>query len=312
MSTVQRKPDPRFTVTVLVPASQAEMMADWLWSAGASAVVELDSIDVPVADVPVADVPVADVPVKLLGDLGSSSLSGLESAAALLSAQVISIAPVETDWALANEWRQFAQPWVCGNRVLLRPQWVSLDERLQSQVDSGDLLEVVLEPGSAFGSGSHVTTRLCVLQITELDLAAVKVLDVGCGTGVLSVVSALLGADSVLCIDSDPEAIRVTRLVAEMNGVSEKITALPAQNFAGVAHEFDLVLANLLLVLIEQLAVPLTQSLAPGGLLLLSGVLCEQQQRVEAALPGLLLTRVEQDEGWLSLLFQRRLSAASE
>jgi len=281
-------------------------MADLFWVGGASAVVELG---------------IADGLVKLIGDLPSSAIWGLESGsavdalaapAAVFGAQVISIEPVEADFALGNEWRNYAQAWVCAHRILLRPEWVSNDEQLQQQVDQGLLLEVVLEPGSAFGSGSHMTTRLCVGQLAQLDLAAARVLDVGCGTGVLSVVSALLGADSVLCVDSDPEAVRVTRIVAELNGVSEKIQTLPAHRFAGVGSEFDLVLANLLLPIIEEIAAPLANSVAPGGLILVSGVLSNQQQRVEASLSGLALTRVEQDDGWLALLFQRPYLAASE
>lgn len=245
--------------------------------------------------------------VRLVGDLTPSGIRGLEA-----GSLVIGIEPIEADFEMSNEWRKHAQAWVCGNRILLRPEWVSNDTQLQQQVDDGSLLEIVLEPGSAFGSGSHATTRLCVGQIAQLDLSGASVLDVGCGTGVLSLASVLVGAESVLAVDSDPEAIRVTELVAALNGVSEKIQTLPAQAFVGDSTEFDLVVANLLLPIIEESGPELASSVAPGGLIMVSGVLTHQQQRVEEVLCELNLTRVEEEEGWLVLVFQRPHSAASE
>ena len=282
--------EPRFTVTVRLLATEAEAMADRFWLFGATAVVEL------------AD---SEGFVRLIGDLTPSGIRGLEA-----GSLVVGIDPIEADFELSNEWRKHARAWVCGNRILLRPEWVSNDAQQQQQVDDGSLLEIVLEPGSAFGSGSHATTRLCVGQIAQLDLENARVLDVGCGTGVLSVASVLVGAESVLAVDSDPEAIRVTELVAALNGVSDKIQTLPAQGFVGDGTEFDLVLANLLLPIIEESGAQLATSVAPGGLIMVSGVLEHQQERVEQVFSEFKLNQVEQEEGWLVLVFQRSGSAA--
>ena len=282
--------EPRFTVTVRLSAAEAEAMADRFWLFGATAVVEL------------AD---SEGFVRLIGDLTPSGIRGLEA-----GSLVVGIDPIEADFELSNEWRKHARAWVCGNRILLRPEWVSNDAQQQQQVDDGSLLEIVLEPGSAFGSGSHATTRLCVGQIAQLDLENARVLDVGCGTGVLSVASVLVGAESVLAVDSDPEAIRVTELVAALNGVSDKIQTLPAQGFVGDGTEFDLVLANLLLPIIEESGAQLATSVAPGGLIMVSGVLEHQQERVEQVFSEFKLNQVEQEEGWLVLVFQRSGSAA--
>ena len=284
--------EPRFTVTVRLLATEAEAMADRFWLFGATAVVEL------------AD---SEGFVRLIGDLTPSGIRGLEA-----GSLVVGIDPIEADFELSNEWRKHARAWVCGNRILLRPEWVSNDAQQQQQVDDGSLLEIVLEPGSAFGSGSHATTRLCVGQIAQLDLENARVLDVGCGTGVLSVASVLVGAESVLAVDSDPEAIRVTELVAALNGVSEKIQTLPAQGFVGDGTEFDLVLANLLLPIIEESGAQLATSVAPGGLIMVSGVLEHQQERVEQVFSEFKLNQVEQEEGWLVLVFERSGLAASE
>ena len=282
--------EPRFTVTVRLSAAEVEAMADRFWLFGATAVVEL------------AD---SEGFVRLIGDLTPSGIRGLEA-----GSLVVGIDPIEADFELSNEWRKHARAWVCGNRILLRPEWVSNDAQQQQQVDDGSLLEIVLEPGSAFGSGSHATTRLCVGQIAQLDLENARVLDVGCGTGVLSVASVLVGAESVLAVDSDPEAIRVTELVAALNGVSDKIQTLPAQGFVGDGTEFDLVLANLLLPIIEESGAQLATSVAPGGLIMVSGVLEHQQERVEQVFSEFKLNQVEQEEGWLVLVFQRSGSAA--
>ena len=267
-------------------------MADRFWLFGATAVVEL------------AD---SEGFVRLIGDLTPSGIRGIEA-----GSLVVGIDPIEADFELSNEWRKHAQVWVCGNRILLRPEWVSNDAQQQQQLDDGSLLEIVLEPGSAFGSGSHATTRLCVGQIAQLDLDDARVLDVGSGTGVLSVASVLVGAESVLAVDSDPEAIRVTELVAALNGVSEKIQTLPAQGFVGDGTEFDLVLANLLLPIIEESGSQLANSVAPGGLIMVSGVLEHQQERVEQVFSEFKLNQVEQEEGWLVLVFERSGLAASE
>ncbi|CAB4989360.1 unannotated protein [freshwater metagenome] len=124
--------------------------------------------------------------------------------------------------------------------------------------------------------------------------------------------SVLVGAESVLAVDSDPEAIRVTELVAALNGVSEKIQTLPAQGFVGDGTEFDLVLANLLLPIIEESGSQLANSVAPGGLIMVSGVLEHQQERVEQVFSEFKLNQVEQEEGWLVLVFERSGLAASE
>jgi len=294
--------EPRFTVTLLVSAAESEVIADQIWAFGASAVVELAALE------PAG----AEGLVRLIGDLTPSAISKLKAACLISDSQVIGIEPIEADFALSNEWRKHAKAWVCANRILLRPQWVPADAQTQQRVDQGELLEIVLEPGAAFGSGSHMTTRLCVGQVSQLDLVGCRVLDVGCGTGVLSVASVLLGARSVQAVDSDPEAIRVTRLVAELNNVSEKIETLPAQGFVGDATEFDLVLANLLLPIIEEIGNQLASSVALGGLLMVSGVLTHQQSRVEAVFSAFNLLRVEEDEGWLVLVFQRPDPAARQ
>ena len=304
--------EPRFTVTLLVPAAESEAISDRFWSCGASAVVELAAVELAAGDLEEVALAGSEGLVRLIGDLTPSGIRALKAESLVTDAQVIGIEPIDADFALSNEWRKHAKAWVCADRILLRPQWVSADVQTQQRVDQGELLEIVLEPGSAFGSGSHMTTRLCVGQVSQLDLTGCRVLDVGCGTGVLSVASVLLGADSVQAVDSDPEAIRVTRLVAELNNSSEKIQTLPAQGFVSDGTEFDLVLANLLLPIIEEAGADLMKSVVPSGLIMVSGVLTHQKLRVEEVFSEFNLLRVEEDEGWLVLVFQRPDSAARQ
>jgi len=130
------------------------------------------------------------------------------------------------------------------------------------------------------------------------------VLDVGCGTGVLGVVAALMGAASVTAIDIDPEAVRVTQLVAERNGVAGRVQAsvTPLDQVGGT---FDMVLANLLVPIIEHVGAQLASRVGPGGRLVASGILAEQQSRVSAALAPLELEGVTAADGWVAMVFRR-------
>lgn len=266
----------------------AELVADTLFTHGASAVAEQPGVD---------------GRCTLVGDLAPDAVATLAADPEWASLG-LELRLLEPDAAWNDGWREFARSWRCGPRVVLRPEWVSPDPLLAVAEGGGDAVEVVIEPGGAFGSGSHVTTRLCVAEVDRLIAGGEFVLDVGCGTGVLGVAALLLGAAGVVAIDIDPEARRVTAEVARLNGVEERLRVLD-RSLGQVGGTYDLVLANLLLPIVEDLAGDLTARVAPGGRLLVSGVLVDQQARVEAALPQLRLVGTTQDEGWMTLLFDR-------
>lgn len=157
-----------------------------------------------------------------------------------------------------------------------------------------------LDPGLAFGTGTHPTTRLCLQWMDGHDFKAQTVVDYGCGSGVLGIVAAIKGADAVLCVDNDPQALLATDDNASRNGVAENIRAcLPEQFKAGSA---DVVMANILAGPLIELAPRLLNTLRAGGYLVLSGILAEQADEVIAAyraeIPEI---KTVSDDGWVRL-----------
>jgi ribosomal protein L11 methyltransferase len=178
--------------------------------------------------------------------------------------------------------------------VVVRPAWVD-------PVPLGpDDVEVLVDPGGAFGSGSHPTTRLCLAAVERLVAGGEAVLDVGCGSGVLGVAAALLGAGAVGAIDVDPEAVRATVEVAGLNDVADSVVASTTA-LAEVSGRFDLVVANLLIPIIEELGPDLVVRCAPGATLVLSGLLPEHRARAVVAVAPLRVVAEHELEGWTAI-----------
>ncbi len=157
-----------------------------------------------------------------------------------------------------------------------------------------------LDPGLAFGTGTHPTTRLCLQWMDGHDFHGQTVVDYGCGSGVLGIVAAIKGATEVICVDNDPQALLATRDNAARNGVTEKIQVLMPAEFNPVRA--DVLLANILAGPLVELAPVLLASLRSGGSLVLSGILEEQAEEVaeayQAQVNGLSVTT---DDGWVRL-----------
>ncbi len=162
---------------------------------------------------------------------------------------------------------------------------------------------LMLDPGLAFGTGTHPTTRLCLQWMDGHDFRGQTVVDYGCGSGVLGIVAAIKGAAKVICVDNDPQALIATRDNARRNGVSDNIDVMMPAEFTAVAA--DVMLANILAGPLIELAPVLLASLRPGGSLVLSGILEEQAEEVVAAYRHHiddLITTV--DDGWVRLSTQ--------
>ena len=150
-----------------------------------------------------------------------------------------------------------------------------------SQVDDEGAIVVNLDPGLAFGTGTHPTTALCLEWLDGIDLAGKTLLDYGCGSGVLAIAALKLGCRLATAMDIDPQAVIATRQNAADNDVAEnlRVTGSPE----GIEGQFDVVVANILAGPLVQFADSVTSLLARGGMLALSGVLCEQADDVMAA-----------------------------
>ncbi len=184
----------------------------------------------------------------------------------------------EADWAEA--WKAHYQPLRLGQRLLIRPLW------LEAPLAAGDI-EIALDPGMAFGTGSHPTTQLCLEALEALLQPGQDVLDLGSGSGILSIAAAKLGARKVLALDIDPIAVQATRQNARANGVEAYIVAQRGslEIALGSARRFDLLIVNILARIILELAGQGLGALArPGGRALFSGIIDSQADEVEATL----------------------------
>lgn len=191
----------------------------------------------------------------------------------------------------------------CGERLVLRPLGAAplADERTRHDDRGADqTVEVLIDPGTAFGAGSHASTRCCLAALEPLAAGSPRVLDVGCGTGVLGLAALALGAGSVVAIDVDPAAVEATRRGALLNGTAQRVVVDTAP-LEQVEGRYDLVLANLLLPVVESLADELVRHLAPRGVLVVGGLLGAQVPRALAALEPLAerYRRTEQD--WVAI-----------
>ncbi|NDG74101.1 MAG: 50S ribosomal protein L11 methyltransferase [Synechococcaceae bacterium WB8_1B_136] len=186
----------------------------------------------------------------------------------------------DEDWSLS--WKQHWQPDPVGQRLLILPAWLDLPP------EHADRLVIRMDPGSAFGTGSHPTTRLCLEALEDLDLTGQRVADLGCGSGILGIAALLQGARSVAAADTDSLAVLATTGNAEVSGFQDQLTVAlgSVETLADLlaGEPADLLLCNILAPVIEALCPAFTSVLAPSGLGLLSGLLVDQAPRLRQAL----------------------------
>lgn len=202
----------------------------------------------------------------------------------------------EDDWQ--ERWRAYAVRACFGDRLWLLPR----DEPVDGTM--GDVALLRLDPGLAFGSGSHPTTRLCLAGLAAQPLDGLRVLDFGCGSGILALAACVLGAREVVAVDHDPQALFATLENATYNSIDpERLRVLrPEELRPGKASErFDVVVANILANPLVELAPVLTTWLAPEGLLMLSGLLAEQEATIRAAYPRVVFDPPAREEEWIRL-----------
>jgi ribosomal protein L11 methyltransferase len=283
---------PTYSVTAEVPAPDAEDVSAALFDSGASGVE--------VRDGSVAPMPGARRAAEGLAILVAwfpDRESAEEAAAELGPSAELALVP-DQDWS--ETWKQGLAPFTVG-RILVRPSWCARPE-------GHDGLEVVLDPGMAFGTGTHPTTALCLAALDQA-LAAHPgggLLDVGTGSGLLAIAARKLGAGRVVATDNDPTALKVAAENAERNGVRLELSDRPPDALGGA---FEVVVANILANTLVELAPGLAARIAPGGVLFLAGILVPQENEVRAAFLAQGLTRaaeLEARQGEWSLLALRR------
>jgi ribosomal protein L11 methyltransferase len=211
--------------------------------------------------------------------------------------------------AWRDAWKEHFEPFRLTTHVVVRPPWKDAPRALIEEVEGTRVLE--LEPGRAFGTGLHASTALVaqVLDDRRATIArdgGVALLDVGCGSGILSLVALVLGASRARAIDVDADAVRVTMENAERAGWAERIEA-DTTDVGAIDGAHALVLANIQAEVLVPRAADITKRVAPGGTLVLSGILDTQRDRVRAAYPSLDLVDAPTRGEWVALVLSRRL-----
>jgi ribosomal protein L11 methyltransferase len=203
----------------------------------------------------------------------------------------------EADWAEA--WKAHFPVIRVGRRLVIRPTW-------RRHRAAPDAVVIALDPGMAFGTGLHPTTRLCLAALERVadrgSVTAARVLDVGCGSGILSIAAARLGAADVLGVDTDEIAVEATIANARRNRLTRRIRARHGSLPSG-AGPFDLVLANLIAGVLVSLAPSLAAELRPGGVLVASGIFVDREADVAASFEaaGLAVTARDAEGDWVAV-----------
>jgi len=204
----------------------------------------------------------------------------------------------DEDWL--ESWKATFTPIRIG-RFLVRPTWSDM------AAGDGDAIPLVLDSGMAFGTGLHPTTQACLERLSTLEVAGKRLLDVGCGSGVLAIAAAKRGATGVTAVDTDPLAVRAAAENAARNGVA---VAVSAGSAADVSGTFDVVLANIVAPVLRRIAPDLRARLAPGGALVLAGIIAGEEVETARAFAGLGLHVTDRDArgDWVSLVLREAAS----
>jgi ribosomal protein L11 methyltransferase len=276
---------PRYPyVHVPVDAEEVEEVSYLLWELGALGVEERDSTTL---NKP-ADGGVLLVASFESDEAGQAAIDELGRSGASLE-HVIG-----DDWR--DAYKKYFKVTPLGERLVIRPSWEPYESKPHEVV-------VTVDPGRAFGTGTHESTRLLMQALDKHVRGGERVLDVGCGTGILAICALKLGAKDALCIDVDPDAVAVTLENAGFNDVAAQVVAqtTPVED---VTEQYPLVLANIQATVLVPLAAPIAARVAPGGLLFMSGILIGQEDEVLAAYPGFTLVDSPKEGEWIALLLQ--------
>lgn len=283
-----------------VAQSLAEDVSDWFIAQGALSVSLDDAGDQPLFEPPPGETPLWNL-TRVTGLFEEEAVpEGLEQFARLVfGAQIVGWSGSTLDdqvWERA--WMEHFQPMQFGKRLWICPSGYEPPEP--------SAVNILLDPGLAFGTGTHPTTALCLRWLDSLTFDGETVLDFGCGSGILAVAALRLGASAAIGIDIDPQALIATRDNALKNGVEDRLSCLDAT--ANASQTCDVVVANILAGPLMELSSRILGHLKPGGKLALSGILEDQAASVRSAYET--LVTFEPDEildGWVILKGTRKV-----
>ncbi|MCR1917505.1 50S ribosomal protein L11 methyltransferase [Frisingicoccus caecimuris] len=208
----------------------------------------------------------------------------------------------DIDWM--NNWKKYWKPFKVDEHIIIKPTWETVEEVPE------DTLVVELDPGTAFGTGTHHTTRLCITQLKKYMQPGQEVLDVGCGSGILSIIALLLGAKEASATDVDIHAVEAAVENARVNGIENDVYTVLTGDVISDAdfrhkvgeHKFDMVLANIFAEIIIPLSGVVKEMMKPGALFITSGIIDEREEDVRKALTEneFEIMEVTHSGGWVS------------
>ena len=291
---------PWLQVRLAITPEQAETYEDALLGVGAVSVTFMDA-----EDQPIFEPDLGTTPLWTHTHLLALFEDGTDEAALLAHLQLLTggelpqhqVEVVEDqDWE--RSWMDNFKPMRFGRRLWIVPSWHEAPEP--------EAVNLLLDPGLAFGTGTHPTTALCLEWLDGQELAGDTVLDFGCGSGILAIAALLLGAKQALGTDIDPQALEASRDNATRNGIDP--AKFPVYLPADLPQQpADVVVANILAGPLVSLAGQLTSLVKPGGRLALSGILAEQAEEVRAAYADAFdLDPTAERDGWIRISGRRR------
>lgn len=215
--------------------------------------------------------------------------------------EVVTIESVTVDdssWT--DTWKQYYKPIEIGKKLAIVPEW-------EDYTPAEGQAVLRIDPGAAFGTGTHETTSLCLSMLHDMNLLGQSVLDVGCGSGILSVAALLLGAEKAVGVDIDELAVKASKENAERNGLGDKITYLCGDLTDKVTGCYHIVTANIVADVLLQLLPAIGDKMYTGGIILLSGILNERAEEIEAAAKThhFKILQTQTKGGWSAIMAQK-------
>ena len=284
----------RFSTT----PDRLENLESWLFEQGALAVTLEDNADEPLLEPGPGETPLwQNIKLVALFDVGinlSPILASVPQQWVTASANAADFVP-DQDWERA--WMENFEPLKMGKRLWICPSWC--------EPPDPHAVNINLDPGLAFGTGTHPTTAMCLAELDATIQPGVNLIDYGCGSGILAIAGLKLGANKAFAVDNDPQAVTATWDTAQRNAITQDqldVFLVSQADTQGRLQPVDLVIANILAGPLEALASTLIDLMNPGGRLILAGLLTEQAAAlIEAYKPWVALRAVQAQEGWTLL-----------